>query len=702
MRETIVRDRNHPAIIAWCLFNESWGLGDDGFKADRDTQNWVLRMWTEVKRELDPSRLIEDNSPSRYDHVQTDLNSWHFYIDDYRRAREHIDEMVRRTVPGSPLNYVPGRSAGTAPLINSQYGAVSARGGDRDVSWGFRYLTTQLRRHELIQGYVYTQLSDVEWEHNGIVDYDRSAKEFGYGAFVPGMTIRDLQGADFVGFDAPPSIEAFPGEVFTLPIFVSHYSRRKHPPTLKWRITGIDSLGRPVATDPQTWRVAWEPYRVTYQRPLKVRVPRGRPFVGALTLELLDEKGDRIAANFVNLIVYQALEDSPRQAPSAEGSPRVEVLGPRLVAVRFEPGDFASFRTDDSSWDWLNDRGKFSASGACEVEYHLALPKFVRDALPTGVVMMAELATKASGQRLDWPSRRRPLDYPQTQQRKYPGTASVHLLDHELWEFELPDDPADARGVLSHHARYQPGSYGYLVRKRADLTRYVALREAMQRQPFFPLVFRTTGEGHGLSIYSARLGRYPIDPTLIFQTARDMQKPAGWTSNQPVTIHRLLDRSRLVHGVRTAQRGGHEWRYTTEPPGEGWTGEAFDDSIWNTGTGGFGRGSPPGIHLNTPWTTSEIWLRTELQLPARPLGMMLRYYHCEDVEIYVNGRPLFRATGGVSDYQQRPLTKAEMDLFQVGRNTIAAHGRHTYGGQGIDLGMSWIEVEAEVEAEEEK
>ena len=49
MRETIVRDRNHPAIIAWCLFNESWGLGEAGFKADRDTQNWVLWTWSAMK-----------------------------------------------------------------------------------------------------------------------------------------------------------------------------------------------------------------------------------------------------------------------------------------------------------------------------------------------------------------------------------------------------------------------------------------------------------------------------------------------------------------------------------------------------------------------------------------------------------------------------------------------------------------------------
>ena len=42
MREAVVRDRNHPAIIAWVAFNETWGLGKaEDYKKDRDTQAWV-------------------------------------------------------------------------------------------------------------------------------------------------------------------------------------------------------------------------------------------------------------------------------------------------------------------------------------------------------------------------------------------------------------------------------------------------------------------------------------------------------------------------------------------------------------------------------------------------------------------------------------------------------------------------------------
>ena len=46
----------------------------DDYKKDKDTQEWVGRMVAAI-RKLDPTRLVEDNSPCNYDHVEnTDLN----------------------------------------------------------------------------------------------------------------------------------------------------------------------------------------------------------------------------------------------------------------------------------------------------------------------------------------------------------------------------------------------------------------------------------------------------------------------------------------------------------------------------------------------------------------------------------------------------------------------------------------------------
>ncbi|HES58138.1 MAG TPA: glycoside hydrolase family 2, partial [Firmicutes bacterium] len=194
MRAAVTRDFNHPAIFAWCDFNETWGIGDGEYDAER--QAWVADMY-HLTKQLDPTRLCEDNSPCRYDHVITDINSWHFYINEYNRARDHIREVVEKTFPGSTFNYAKGYSQADAPLINSEYGGIGAGQGDQDISWCFKYLTNELRKHDKICGYVYTELSDIEWEHNGFMNYDRTDKEFGYDFWHPGFSLKDLNGADF-------------------------------------------------------------------------------------------------------------------------------------------------------------------------------------------------------------------------------------------------------------------------------------------------------------------------------------------------------------------------------------------------------------------------------------------------------------------------------------------------------------------------
>ena len=196
MREAVIRDRNHPSIIAWVAFNETWGLGKaEDYKKDRDTQAWVARMVDRIRGLDGRDRLVEDNSPCNYDHIaNTDLNSWHFYIDNHDQARQHIEGVVAKTEPGSGFNYCPGLAQSSLPLINSEYGAVSAGGGDRDISWGLRDLTTQLRRQRKIQGFVYTELTDIEWEHNGLVNYDRTPKRFGYDTWLPDMRPSELLG----------------------------------------------------------------------------------------------------------------------------------------------------------------------------------------------------------------------------------------------------------------------------------------------------------------------------------------------------------------------------------------------------------------------------------------------------------------------------------------------------------------------------
>jgi hypothetical protein len=93
---------------------------------------------------------------------------------------------------------------------------------------------------------------------------------------------------------------------------------------------------------------------------------------------------------------------------------------------------------------------------------------------------------------------------------------------------ELFDDPADARGVLSHQAYFHHGSYGFLARRELDLSAHPGLVEHLRRDPTLRVILTVPdGDGaHGLSVYGERTGRYPLDPTVIVETTNAIERVA--------------------------------------------------------------------------------------------------------------------------------------------------------------------------------
>jgi len=126
------------------------------------------------------------------------------------------------------------------------------------------------------------------------------------------------------------------------------------------------------------------------------------------------------------------------------------------------------------------------------------------------------------------------------------------------------------------------------------------------------------------------------------------------------------------------------WRYTLSDPGKGWEAPGFDDSGWKQGKSGFGRIRQPAARVTTPWTTPAIWLRRTFQLAARLKSAVLRIFHDEDAEVYLNGRRIATLTGYVQAYRDLPLDAVALALLQPGDNLLAVHCRQTSGGQYID------------------
>ncbi|NLJ36834.1 MAG: hypothetical protein GX358_11475 [candidate division WS1 bacterium] len=488
LRGAIARDYNHPSIISWCVFNETWGLGGDSYRDKPQRQEWVAQMWR-LARQLDASRLIEDNSPCLYDHVVTDLNSWHFYLNDYEQASEHIATVVKKTWPGSEFNFVPGYTQDDQPLLNSEYGGISARMGDKDVSWCFKFLTDLLRQHPQICGYIYTELHDIEWERNGIYNYDGSSKEFGYAP-------ADMQADPYFAFDGPPAEIVKPAAELRLPVFIARQSSDSgDPPHVEISLSGIDSLGCTLADLP-AGRIEWEPAGEGVQG----LVRRGT-WIAEHTMpdcECLLRLEARIAGRFADF-KYLHVHDG-RLA-------EMERLESGAVVLRKLAGE----QEHSTSWHEAElERGlvgqEIHLLGGIEaghLDYVFELPEGIDLAQAGSVILLAEVSSKMQGAR-------------QTEHESWPSHLEVHMNDICVHQVILTDQYADSRGALSHLYGFW-GRYGELL--RIEVTGEMLQKVAAGATDKLRLrlsVPRAERPG-GLIVYSSCAGRYPVDLTLIVE-----------------------------------------------------------------------------------------------------------------------------------------------------------------------------------------
>ena len=134
-------------------------------------------MYRQAK-ELDKTRLVEDNSPCNYDHVVTDINTWHAYLPGYA-WKDFLDNATNQTFFGSQWNYTKGNTQTNVPMFNSECGNVwgyQGSTGDVDWSWDYHIMMNEFRRHPKVAGWLYTEHHDVINEWNGYWKYDRSMK----------------------------------------------------------------------------------------------------------------------------------------------------------------------------------------------------------------------------------------------------------------------------------------------------------------------------------------------------------------------------------------------------------------------------------------------------------------------------------------------------------------------------------------------
>lgn len=155
MEQTVNQLKKHPCIVGWTIFNEGWGQFDS------------QRMYERLK-ELDDTRFV-DTASGWFKGADSDVVSEHVYFKPFRFKR--ADRPVFLSEFGG-YSYKP-----EGHVFNEKQTYGYRLFGEADA---YMDAVEKLYRDEIIPavpkglcGAVYTQLSDVEDETNGLYSYDR-------------------------------------------------------------------------------------------------------------------------------------------------------------------------------------------------------------------------------------------------------------------------------------------------------------------------------------------------------------------------------------------------------------------------------------------------------------------------------------------------------------------------------------------------
>ena len=173
--ESVERDFNHPSLIGWCPFNETWD--NEGRRQSDD----LIKLTWQVTKAMDPTRPVIDTSGNFHVGPYTDIYDIHDYDQNVETYTEHNGKGVHETFRDRQKWY-------GQPFFISEYGGIGWSLGSG--AWGYgnapkteeefiaRYkgLTEAMLNNPDCCAFCYTQLYDVEQEQNGLMSYGREFK----------------------------------------------------------------------------------------------------------------------------------------------------------------------------------------------------------------------------------------------------------------------------------------------------------------------------------------------------------------------------------------------------------------------------------------------------------------------------------------------------------------------------------------------
>ena len=397
----IARDGHHPSIIAWTIINEDWGTR---LTENPEHRQWLVEQYDWLKA-YEPTRLSVDNSACFPNfHVKTDIEDYHYYrgIPDRRHEWDELTESFAKRTGWTFSPYGDAQPRGDEPLVCSEFGIWGLpnpkdlrRGGTVDPWWfqtgqnwgegvayprgiegryrsyfldrafgsfdafieatqwyqwmGLKYEIESLRQHASIQGYVITELTDIYWESNGLMDMERNLRAF----HEPFSHLN----ADLVVLPGFRRWAYWTGDRLEFEVKVATGGGTLAPgAVLEWELQPFGLTGR-VAVPSAA------PGSVVALEAIDIEVPgTGKPEAAKLCFVLKDGRGNILARNYEAFSIYPPvarMDDVAQKLWTADAAlaERLTALGLTLTDDA-EAADLLVMRTMDTDAVEAVRRGK--------------------------------------------------------------------------------------------------------------------------------------------------------------------------------------------------------------------------------------------------------------------------------------------------------------------------------------------------------
>jgi beta-galactosidase/beta-glucuronidase len=185
--EIVRQQYNHPSIMTWVPFNESWGIMKILTNGRQQTFTEAIYHLT---KSFDPNRPVIVNDG--WEHTVSDIVTLH----DYEESGETFLSRYadKQTIVNNEISFnnwkyamARGYEYKGQPILVSEFGGIAFQTGS---GWGygkqveneaafverFRKITQAVKDTDYICGYCYTQITDVQQEVNGLLTDTRQPK----------------------------------------------------------------------------------------------------------------------------------------------------------------------------------------------------------------------------------------------------------------------------------------------------------------------------------------------------------------------------------------------------------------------------------------------------------------------------------------------------------------------------------------------